>query len=63
MMKVKIIGSPQTQWMIDGHFINGQTIVELTEKQIEEHKDVITEIDGKSVIPEKIKPKKKKVAK
>jgi len=44
MPKVKLIGSPQTQWNIGNGFLPGGTILELTEEQVENHSDVILEI-------------------
>ena len=55
MVRVRLLGSPQTQWNIDGSYKPGRDVVELTPKQIKNNSKIIAEIlDTEEVIEEKI---------
>ncbi len=56
-MKVRLCGTPQSQWNIDGSFKPGYDPVELTDEQAKKYAEIIMEyIDSK---PEVIADKKK----
>jgi hypothetical protein len=44
MVLVRLKGSPQTQWNIDGHYKPGSSPIHLTEEQVVKHKQVIEEV-------------------
>ena len=42
-MKVRLQGSPQCKWDIDGHFYSGYDPIELTPQQVSKNKNIIME--------------------
>ena len=47
MPKVILVGSPQTQWQVNGRFLPGGTAIDVTEDDIKKHPDVISKrLDG-----------------
>ena len=42
MPKVILVGSPQTQWHVNGRFLPGGTVIDVTEDDIKNHPDVIS---------------------
>jgi len=60
-MKVKLIGTPQTQWNIGNSFYAGGTVMDLSDDLVKKHKDVcITVVDESNTVKvvEELKPKK-----
>lgn len=47
MVLVRLKGSPQTQWNIDGSYKPGRDPVHLTEEQVIKHKKVVEEVVDK----------------
>ena len=46
-MKVRLKGPSAAQYNVGGRFLQGESIHDLSEKEIKNHKDVIEEIFGK----------------
>jgi len=60
-MKVKLIGTPQTQWNIGNSFYAGGTVMDLSDDLVKKHKDVcITVVDESNTVKvvKELKPKK-----
>ena len=61
MTKVKLIGTPQTQWNIGNSFYAGGTVMDLSDDLVKKHKDVcITVVDESNTVKvvKELKPKK-----
>ena len=55
MVRVRLLGSPQTQWNIDGSYKPGRDVIELTPEQVKKNSKIIAEIlDTEEVIEDKI---------
>ena len=51
MVRVRLKGSPQTQWNINGHYYPGRDVVHLTEEEVVENRRVIESIEDEEKKP------------
>lgn len=64
MTKVTLIGTPQTQYQIDGHYYNGGTTVDLKESIIKDNKEIFYVVEDKEkAIPKEMKEEEKEIDK